>query len=203
MAIENGYCTLSEIKAWCGVADTQDDTKFEACVEAVCRTIDEVCGRFFFITTETRRYRAEQDGKVCFVEDVIAITELRTDDNGDGVYEIVWDPSWYRLEPFNSGPTKKPYLWIETMPYSPRRFPNWWDVQIVAQFGVPADSPWQKIVKQAALIQTHRMFKRKDSPFGIAGANDFGQLTMLKPRLDPDVEFMLLPISRNTEVIGV
>ena len=66
------------------------------------------------------------------------------------------------------------------MPYSPRRFPNRWDVQIVAQFGVPADSPWQKIVKQAALIQTHRMFKRKDSPFGIAGANDFGQLTMLE-----------------------
>ena len=41
-------------------------------------------------------------------------------------------------------------------------------------------------VHQAALIQAHRIFKRKDAPEGMMGFADFGVVRM-QGKLDPDV----------------
>ena len=42
-----------------------------------------------------------------------------------------------------------------------------------------------------------------EANYSVAGANEFGQLIMLRPKLDPDVELLLKPCTRNREVIGV
>ncbi|MDO8704075.1 MAG: phage head-tail connector protein [Sulfuricaulis sp.] len=45
-------------------------------------------------------------------------------------------------------------------------------------------------VVEACMIQTSRIFRRKDAPFGITGSAEFGQATFIA-RLDPDVRTLL------------
>jgi hypothetical protein len=51
-------------------------------------------------------------------------------------------------------------------------------------------------VNQACIIQSSRIFVRKQSPFGIAGTPELGTIR-LSSRLDPDVEAFLRPMKRN------
>jgi hypothetical protein len=46
-------------------------------------------------------------------------------------------------------------------------------------------------VKEIALLQAARWFKRKDAPFGVAGADVMGNAMRLLSKLDPDVEVLL------------
>lgn len=46
-------------------------------------------------------------------------------------------------------------------------------------------------IKQAAVLQTSRYLKRRDSPFGVAGIAEMGTAIRLLSRLDPDVDLML------------
>ena len=46
--------------------------------------------------------------------------------------------------------------------------------------------------KLATLIQAARLFKRKESPEGVLGGNDFG-IVRVGTRVDPDVEMLLAP----------
>lgn len=46
-------------------------------------------------------------------------------------------------------------------------------------------------VKAACRIQVSRVFKRADSPLGVAGFGEFGVVRV--SRLDPDVESLLAP----------
>jgi hypothetical protein len=66
-------------------------------------------------------------------------------------------------------------------------------VKVTATFGWPA-VPAE--VRQAALIQAVRLFKRKGSPFGIAGSPEDGSEMRLLSRLDPDVENLLRHLRR-------
>jgi hypothetical protein len=46
------------------------------------------------------------------------------------------------------------------------------------------------------LIQSSRIFVRRQSPFGIAGTPELGTVR-LTSRLDPDVEALLRPLRKN------
>lgn len=46
-------------------------------------------------------------------------------------------------------------------------------------------------IKEVALFQAARFFKRKDAPFGIAGVDAMGNAMRLQSKLDPDVEELL------------
>ena len=64
---------------------------------------------------------------------------------------------------------------------------------ISAKFGYSDAVPPE--VKRACMIQAIRIFKRRDSPFGVSGTNNFGQLQVI-PTIDPDVKLMLAPFKR-------
>lgn len=51
-------------------------------------------------------------------------------------------------------------------------------------------------VQSACLIQSSRIFVRRQSPFGIAGTPELGTVR-LTSRLDPDVEALLRPFRKN------
>ena len=53
-------------------------------------------------------------------------------------------------------------------------------------------------IKQATIIQSSRLFKRLDSPLGVLGMGDLGQIRVSR-YLDPDVEQLAMPfrIMRN------
>ena len=72
------------------------------------------------------------------------------------------------------------------------RFQRGAGVQITGVWGWPAvPAP----VVDACYLQAERIYQRRNSPMGVAGPNEFGQLTALAP-LDPDVRMLLQPYVR-------
>lgn len=199
MAITNGYATLAQVKAAVGITDTDDDTRVELVVGSVSRQIDAWCQRVFYDSgsVSARSFYAATPTLVR-VDDFSTTTGLvvKTDDDDDATFETTWDAADYQVEPLNGvvdGMSGWPFYRVravESRSFPSSRRPQ---VQVTAQWG------WAAVpepVREACIVQSIRIFKRKDSPFGVAGAADFGVMRMLS-KLDPDVELMLAPYRKN------
>jgi hypothetical protein len=198
MTITNGYLTLAELKHRLGlnIGTTSDDADLENIITAVSRLIDARCHRRFYTTDsdETRYYTAEESDYLMPGDDIISITTLYTDNDGDRTYEYTWTATDYDLCPVNAALDGEPYTWLETAPNGDYVFPRTRrGVKIVGKFGYAATAP--ALVKRACYLQCQRVWKRKDAPFGVMGPNEFGQQTVIT-RLDPDVDEMLVPVTR-------
>jgi hypothetical protein len=90
------------------------------------------------------------------------------------------------------------------MPYTGIRAVNdytWPVVDQQALCRITAVWGWAAVptaIKQATIIQSSRLFKRLDSPLGVLGMGDLGQIRVSR-YLDPDVEQLAMPfrIMRN------
>lgn len=138
----NGYSTLAEIKALKEInsTDTARDAIIEEMIEAASRFIDNRCGRVFYLSTadETRTFTAAADD-YCFVDDLVSVTTLKTDEDGDRTYEITWASTDYDLLPENAAAKGWPYTYIELAPLGRYDFPEQRKgVQIVGKFGFPS-----------------------------------------------------------------
>lgn len=176
------YCTVEELKSRLNITDTADDFEITLAVEAACRSIDEITGRYFWRGTDTRTYVPVSISRQP-VDDLVSVTTLKVDRDGDGVFEETWTQGTdFALE-------VSPGLYNtsargETWPYTAvvvitggKLFPFTWmwshldRVQVAGVFGWPAVPA---TVKQAALIAAADLFKIKDAPFGVAGFGEFG-----------------------------
>lgn len=189
------YCTRAEFKAAAGITDTTDDTIIDAVLEGTSRMIDRYCGRRFYVTDDDEtRYFAPEYANELFSDDIVTITTLKTDADGDRTYETTWATTDYDLLPHNAAPDGKPYTRITVAPQGRYSFPTFRKgVQIVGTFGypaIPAD------VHTACVIQALRLFKRKDAPFGVVGSAEMGQLLVMS-KLDPDVEMLLRGLKKE------
>lgn len=195
----NPYITNATLKTRLGISDTVDDTTITAVIEAVSRTIDDYCNRYFYKNSvdETRYFTARYADRLNNIADLLTVTTLTTDDAGARTYTTSWATTDYDLEPYNSALDSLPYTMIRVTPQGRYRFPGVEKgVKIVGVFGwtaVPAQ------IQEACCIQSERIFRRKDAPFGIAGSGnstaDFGAVRLLA-KLDPDVEFMIAGFRR-------
>jgi len=193
MSITAGLCTLTEIRARLQFAstDTTDDAMLESIVTGVSRLIDNYCGRKFYADTAdaTRYYTAEFSDVLFLPDDLISVTTLKTDTDGDRTYETTWATTDYDLEPLNAALDSAPYTRISTTPAGRYGFPTIAkSVQIVGKFGYATTVPAP--VKEACLLQCERLYKRKDAIFGVLGSAEMGQMVVL-PKLDPDVQLLL------------
>lgn len=209
MTISNGYITLAEARAVLYPADftgTSANTRIEKTVEAASREIERVCHRRFYGVPETRYYTAD-DGFELNVDDLTGTPTIATDEGGDGTYETTWNATDYSLkygDNYNASLDGKPYTQIEVSAAGTKNFPTSVKkgVRVYASFGYIASTnanncPAQ--VHDACLITVTRLFKRPDSPFGVAGGNtQLGQPPIVIPRitLDPDVMDLLAPLVR-------
>lgn len=123
MATTNCYLTLAELKADLGITDTTDDTLLKAVMEAASRAVDEHCHRRFFVESRTRYYTPRYPD-LLDVDDLLSITTLKHDSDGDRTYETTWVATDYDLTPFNASFEKKPYVAIETTPAGQQSFPT-------------------------------------------------------------------------------
>lgn len=196
MAITNGYATLAEVKASLAITDTQDDTMLEIAITASSRMIDDYTDRFFYINGSTQTpatyYYTAEDFWLLSTDDNFSVTEIATDDNFDQTWSTVWATSDYFSEPVNNPNRGWPYNRLVAIDryVFPKNIPN--GVRIKGRFGwsaVPAE------INQACIIQSSRLFVRKQSPFGIAGTPELGTVR-LTSRLDPDVEALIRPFKR-------
>jgi hypothetical protein len=174
----------------------ENDTALEAAINAASRFIDKFCGRRFYATTETRYYEPT-DWVTVYVGDLLTVTTLKADEDGDGTFETTWSTTDYNLQPYNASTDGKPYTWIEISAGGVELFPATIKkgVEIAGSFGYCATGSQPDDVKLACMIQASRLFKRKDAPFGVAGTSELGVMQMV-PKLDPDVRLLLEPYRR-------
>lgn len=204
MTITNGYATLAEfLSRYVPAAgtDTARDTTIEQTITAVSRAIDLLGPRRFWVNAadalETRYFTVKKiiDGKFWLPDDVVSITTLASDNDGDGTYEITWATTDYKLGPPNAALDGWPYNNIRRLPFGLYWFPEGIEdgLKIIGRFGFPA-VPAQ--ITEACYLQSHRLLLRKTAPFGVAGSAEMGQVMVL-PKLDPDVELQIQPFLRH------
>lgn len=194
MSIYNGYCTLAQIKASLRITDSVDDDLLEMAVEAASREIDAACERVFFNQTTTRKFTPTDAYTVEF-DDLVNLSSFKTSSAANETFDITWKATDYQLEPLNQvagGLTATP--WTRARAVGDYLFTVARDdatVQITGTWGYyAAPTP----IKQATVILASRIFKRNDSPLGVAGFGDLG--VMRVGRLDPDVEALIAPYKK-------
>jgi hypothetical protein len=203
MAITNGYATRNQIKAALriGTADTIDDDLIDNCAGAASRLIDGYCNRQFWSvgSATTRVYMAENEF-YCHIDDIAgtAIT-LKTSGATDGVFDVTWSTTDYQLEPLNGRLDGLQWSYDKIRAVGDYLFPtvngNYGEqalVELTAVFGWPSVP---EPVTQATIIQASRIFKRYDSPLGVAGFGDLGAIRVSR-FLDPDMAQLVEPYRR-------
>jgi hypothetical protein len=191
MAITNGYATLQEVKASLRITDAIDDSLLETAIESASRMIDGFTARTFSNAGSAVRNFAATDDLNLIIDDAISISEVASTDEIGDTYTI-WKTTDFQLEPLNS---RSDGLY---MPYTGIRAVNdyaWPVVDQQALCRITAVWGWPSIpiaVKQATIIQSSRLYKRLDSPLGVAGFGDLGAIRISR-FLDADVEQLLMP----------
>lgn len=195
MAISNGYATLAEVKASLRINDTVDDALLEIAIESASREIDGLANRTFAVagTAATARTFIATNSDWVWVDDFASTTgfTLLTADSLDGNFATTWGTADYQLEPLNNvaGGISWPYTRIRST--GNLGFPASGDlagVKVTARWG------WAAVpvaIKQATILLAARMFKRFDSPLGVAGFGDLGAIRV--SRVDPDVAALVEP----------
>lgn len=186
------YCTLADIKARLERTDDRDDARISAIISVASKHVEQLTNREFSTTTEARYFTADS-GACCEVDDLVSVSAIATDENGDRVYERSWAATDYDLEPANASSHSLPYTRIEIPPQGRVAFPTYRRaVKVTGVWGFPSVPP---AVSEAAILITIRLLKRVDAPYGVAGSPDLGEMTAL-PRQDPDVMALLAPYRR-------
>jgi len=188
------YASVAVVKARLGISDTTDDTKLETMLQAVSRAIDDLCGRRFYAdAADATRYYTPEFNDALFAGDMISLTTLQTDEDGDRTYERTWLATDYDLTPDNAALDGKPYTAIRVTPDGSYVFPVGVrkSVKLVGKWGWPSVP---QPVAEACILLTERVFKRRDAIFGVVGSPDLGQLrAVLRLNEDPEVGFLLQP----------
>jgi hypothetical protein len=191
VAITNGYATLADVKNSLKITDNMDDSLLEIAVESASRLIDGYTGRYFYNGgTATRNYAAA-DSWIVYIDDLQSVSEVASTDEVGGTY-TTWTVNDYQLEPLNglSGGMTQPYTSIRAV--NQYVWPFLADRALVKITGVWGWASVPMAVKQATILQASRIFKRNDSPLGVAGFGDMG-VVRVGSRLDPDVQHLVDP----------
>jgi hypothetical protein len=197
MAITNGYATLTDVKAALRIQDSLDDSLLETAIESASRMIDSYTARTFSNAGTATRNFAATDALNLIIDDAISVTTVQSTDEVGDTY-VTWGANDFQLEPLNS---RSDGLY---MPYTGIRAVGdytWPVVDQQALCRITAVWGWAQVptaIKQATIIQSSRLFKRLDSPLGVLGMGDMGQIRVSR-YLDPDVEQLAMPfrIMRN------
>ena len=131
------YTTRDDVKDRLDIGDTVDDAALDLIIEAVSREIEHWTGRRFQPVTQTRYYTAHCGWRLA-VDDLLSVTTLKTDEDGDRTYERTWAGTDYELWPWNAPNDfpARPYTSIQTTPNGNYSFPTGGRaVEIAARWG--------------------------------------------------------------------
>ncbi len=196
MAITNGYATLAETKSALRITDAVDDSLLEMAIESASRLIDGYAGRQFFSSGTATRYFTADDDFVCEIDDISSSNiTLVTAMDADAVFDTTWATTDYQLEPLNQVLDGQSWAFTRIRAVGDYLWPISGGealVKLTAVFGWPSVPI---AIKQATIIQASRIFKRLDSPLGVAGFGDLGVMRV-SSSLDPDVAQLVAPYRR-------
>lgn len=192
MAITNGYCTLAEIKAALRVTDTVDDALLEPAVESASRLIDGHCQRAFSNAGTATRTFSPTFSNLAQIDDLQSASSIKTSSNGDGIWDVTWTSADYQLEPLNGLLAGQAWPYTQIRAIDTESFPSGGNIATLQVIGVWGWAAVPSAIKQAAIIQASRLFKRLDSPLGVAGFGEMGIMRVGRG-LDTDVAQLVSP----------
>jgi len=172
------YCTLDEVKTNLGDMATEDyNDRIVADIEAVSVEIDNYCNRQFGSTTEARYFDGcgGGDDDPFMVGDLISVSALELDLDGDGTFETEMASTDYMLFPYNGSPKWRVML-SEQSSYSSFARGVRKGVKVTGTWGyssVPAP------IKKASIEESCRAFRRSQAGFGtVIGTPEIGTETI-------------------------
>jgi hypothetical protein len=199
------YATKAEFKAWIGVDDVEDDESIQSALDAATRSIDRMTNRHFTRETGvTKTYQATCANELA-VSDLISVSSITVDINGNHTYSRTLSTDNYDLYPYvdETGMLSTRYSSIRIRPISSLGFAPGYLVRVVGDFGyVDADNHTPADIKQACLILASRLWKRRETPFGVLSMPDIGTGVQLR-RTDPDVANLLDPYTLSNSWVAV
>lgn len=177
------YIDGSDLASFLGATSLSDDDADRAAAAAQS-WVDGYCRRTFTLAGSPSSRLFEVRNPYLLEVTDIADSDITIGD-GSG-YASEWDADDFMLTP--ATPSEGwPYTGIRAISTRAFRSDAPGLVQITATWGwptVPDD------VKHAALIQAARLYKRRESPEGVLGGNDFG-IVRVGAHVDPDVAALL------------
>jgi hypothetical protein len=190
------YATLDDVKVALGISDYQDDARIEVALQSAEEMVNAYCERTFDVagTAATTRVYAASDYGYVSIDDATSVTLVETDYSGTGTW-TTWATTDWQAEPLNGrqGGRSVPYNLL-------RSVGNYWFPESVeALVRVTATWGWAvtpQSIATATRLQAARLFKRSDSPLGIAGGPDTGYLYLAR-QMDADVQMLLAPYRRG------
>lgn len=114
-----------------------DDATYRRVLEAVSRAIDNHLKRTFRTYLATRVY-TPREADWLWVDDLLAVTSLKTDEDDDLTYEVTWTANAdYELYPYNAPVDEEPYYQLRRRPNGNYSFPagHPQSVQVVGKWG--------------------------------------------------------------------
>jgi len=96
------YCNIADVKGVLGITSTSDDTMLRKICESASRSIDAYCNRFFYTESATKYFHG--GAKIWLKPDLLSVTTLKTDEDGDATFENTYDTTDYYLLPLNEFP---------------------------------------------------------------------------------------------------
>jgi hypothetical protein len=195
MAITNGYCSLSQIKAATKITDNIDDSLLEMAVESASRMIDAECDRNFYSAGTATRDFVPNDSYTVDTDDLTSIVSVKLDDAGELTFPITIAATDYQTEPVNQKVSGNPFPITRLRMIGDYLLPIWGKQATVRIEGVYGFTPAPIQVTQATVIQASRIFKRLDSPLGVLGFGAEGGAIRVG-KVDPDVAMLIRPFKK-------
>lgn len=193
------YASPAEFKSWAGIDDVESDTEIQMVLDAATRSIDRVTGRHFTLEEGVTKYYVANYADHLNVSDLIAADSISIDVNGTRTYSETLSAANYELLPYldETGATSVRFQEIRVWPTSSSLFSPGYTVRIVGDFGyVDEDGNTPADIKQACLILASRLWKRRETPFGVLSIPDLGTTAQIR-KTDPDVANLLEPYTRS------
>lgn len=209
MSLTNAYATLTQLKDRLRRTDSDDDSAMESAIESASRAIDDHTGRRFFVDTSlTTRHYATSGERRLAIKDVSTLTGLvvALDWDDDGVYEQTLTASDFYLAPQDALLDGRPF---DELVMTTTRLPRGNSrnaLAVTATHGWPAATVANGVaacptpVKDACLLVAARLYRRKDTPEGVAGNVDTGLVRISKYE-DPDAVKLLRGFRYGGEVL--
>ena len=190
------YATLDDVKVGLGISDYADDARIEVALQSAEEMVNAYCERTFDTagTAATARVYSAADSGYLSIDDCTAVTLVEYDLAGSGTW-TAWASTDWQAEPLNGlqGGRSVPYNGLRSVG------DYWFPESSQALVRVTATWGWAttpQSVVTATKLQASRLFKRADSPLGIAGGPDTGYLYLAR-QMDADVMMLLAPYRRG------
>lgn len=189
------YATVQDLRLRLQIDDSQNDAELSDKLDTASRQIEQDTGRVFTLDAAASARTLNPAGRVVRTREG---DKLLIDDIGDTaglIVEVGQGTSYVALtatDDYETGPDNalamgEPIEWLLRLwrPWI------WWPrqrVRVTAKWGWPSvPAP----IKEATLLRAARLFRRRNSPEGVAGFGDMGPIRV--SRTDPDYDALIYP----------